>query len=93
MLTENAADLTEVMVYFEDDLLTGITIPKVKRAAAELPRGQIKDKQWPGFINAQIKEWAGILVLIVVAVIKPPEAEQVRAATPDRVINRNTSTE
>ena len=76
MLTKNAADLTEAMVYFEDDPLTEITIPNVKKAAAELPRGQTNNKEWPGIINVTIKEWPSIFGLKAVTGVKPPKQKR-----------------
>ena len=56
LLTDNMTGITEASVYFEDDPMTGITIPKVRKAAAELPIGQMKNQEWSGFTQASVKE-------------------------------------
>ena len=37
LLVEKAMGVIQSQVYFEDDAMTGITFPKVKKAAQELP--------------------------------------------------------
>ena len=52
---------------------------KGKKAAAVLPRGQIKDQEWPGSIQAIMNKLKSIFDLGSVSVIKPAEAEEIRA--------------
>ena len=57
LVIENMTGMIEASIYFEDDPRTGISIPKAKMTASELPRGQIKDQERPEFIQAIIKSW------------------------------------
>lgn len=80
-------------MYFQTDSFAGLTAPRVaaplpppKPRTDEPPKHPNTNEQWPGFIAATRKEWAGILGQKTVTIIPPKEADLIRRQKPDRIV-------